>query len=372
MLQNETFSNISKIIERDSKSSTYKFALLRGVIDIIQDNSPYINIKNNEVEIPLGLLIEKWLLFYYPLLESNIKIPQINGVNTKLAFEEQFKTVINYYSKHGGISFFYNELRIKNISPEICDDFFALAKKMKETITSMPMKYIGRSLTDNYFSIFKYHSTGSFRNQNTQNTQWLINNCGYFTIPLDYFNAFKILGSFIAGTDNILFKWAEFSVNASKSNLSSEKVIQEILKIPITEREISDSKRLYKDVLKNNGEVICVWTETRITNYDIDHVMPFSIYKNNDLWNLLPSKRTINNNKRDKIPSSKIITKRKDIIIHYWEMIHKKHQDKFMDEIQISLLGNLIRENWQNAAFNQLLNTSKYLIETRGYQQWEV
>ena len=49
----ETFSNISKIIERDSKATTYKFALLRGVIDIIQDNSPYIITKQNEVEIPL-------------------------------------------------------------------------------------------------------------------------------------------------------------------------------------------------------------------------------------------------------------------------------------------------------------------------------
>jgi hypothetical protein len=37
---NETFINISKIIERDSKSTTYKYALLRGTIDIIQDNSP--------------------------------------------------------------------------------------------------------------------------------------------------------------------------------------------------------------------------------------------------------------------------------------------------------------------------------------------
>ena len=49
---NETFINISKIIERDSKSTTYKYALLRGTIDIIQDNSPFIEI-NNEVVLSL-------------------------------------------------------------------------------------------------------------------------------------------------------------------------------------------------------------------------------------------------------------------------------------------------------------------------------
>ncbi len=57
-MQSEVFQNISKIIERDSKATTYKFALLRGVIDIIQDNSPFIYISNDRVHFPTGLLIE--------------------------------------------------------------------------------------------------------------------------------------------------------------------------------------------------------------------------------------------------------------------------------------------------------------------------
>jgi diadenosine tetraphosphate (Ap4A) HIT family hydrolase len=39
-MQDPIFANINKIIERDSKATTYKFALLRGVIDIIQDKFP--------------------------------------------------------------------------------------------------------------------------------------------------------------------------------------------------------------------------------------------------------------------------------------------------------------------------------------------
>ncbi len=78
-MDNQVFKNISKIIERDAKTATYKFALLRGVIDIIQDNSPYIKVKDDIVEIPLGLLIEKWLIYYFPIFESEVEIPQING-----------------------------------------------------------------------------------------------------------------------------------------------------------------------------------------------------------------------------------------------------------------------------------------------------
>ena len=69
-MRNDVFFNISKIIERDSKSTTYKYALLRGVIDIIQNNSPFISISEGRVHFPTGLLIEKWILYYYPILES--------------------------------------------------------------------------------------------------------------------------------------------------------------------------------------------------------------------------------------------------------------------------------------------------------------
>jgi hypothetical protein len=370
-MNKDIFKNISKIIERDSKSSTYKFALLRGIIDIIQDNSPYINVNEDVVEIPLGLLIEKWLIYYYPIFESEVEIPQINGKNVNLAFRSQFAPIITHYSEKGKISVFYNELRIRGIAEEINLEFFKLVQKIKQTITNMPMKYIGRSVSEDYYSIFKYSSGPIFKNVKNQNSQWLLNSCGNFTIPLEYYEVFKILGSFISGTDNVLFKWAEFSVNASGNTLSTGKVINEILKFPITQRDVDCSKKLYKDILKTNGVVNCVWTGRLIDVYDIDHMLPFSIYKNNDLWNLLPSSPTTNTAKLDKIPSIALINKQKDLIINYWEIIKQKETERFLNEIQISLLGRSKADNWQNIAFNQLLQTSKYLIETRGYPAWQ-
>jgi len=372
MLLNETFINISKIIERDSKTTTYKFALLRGTIDIIQDNSPYIKVSGDTVEIPLGLLIEKWLIYYYPILESKTPIPQIKGTNTQIVFQNHFLTVINYYKNVGGLSAFYNDLRTKGISKEISIQFYDLIKNLKTNIVKNPMHYIGNSLYNTPNSIYKYLNNSSLKNTNIQNLQWLISGCGTFTIPLNYYEAFKVLGSFISGTDNILFKWAEFSVNASSTHLDTEKVIAEVLKNPITERDVADAKKLYQSILKNTGNIYCVWTGKKIDSYDIDHVIPFSIWKNNDLWNLLPAQSTINNKKRDKIPSKEILTKQKDLIVNYWETIQKAQQQRFLNEMQITLLGNNSTANWQNNALNQLVNTSKYLIETRGYEEWKM
>ena len=369
----EIFNNISKIIERDSKSTTYKFALLRGVIDIIQENSPYIECKENWVQFPTGLLIEKWLIYYYPILHCEINIPQINA-ETNLAFGKQFKQLISDYETRGGFSAFYNDLKNKGIPKDLQSDFFELSKKLRDTITKMPMKYIGRSITNDFYSIFKYENK-TIRIKSTIDIESLINEFGTFSIPFEYYQAFKILGSLITGQDSILFNWAEFSVKASNNNLSVSMVLNEVLKSPITERNIKDSKKLYSEILKKNGMFYCVWTGTKMTKTkesNIDHVIPFSIWKNNDLWNLLPSTAKINNNKRDKIPTPEIIEKQKELILEYWEIIYESQSQRFQKEIQVAILGNLSFDTWKHNGISQLQNSCNYLIENRGFEGWKI
>lgn len=370
-MNNDVFSNISKIIERDSKTTTYKFALLRGVIDIIQDNSPFISFSKDRVQFPTGLLIEKWLLYYYPILESQTAIPQING-ETNLAFENQFTKIISAYKTIGGFSAFYNDLKNKGILKNLQEDFLALAKKIGETVTRMPMKYIGRSLSNDYYSIFNFESGVRRRITNQIDIEFLVLNFGTFSIPKDYYEAFKVLGSFINGQDSILFKWAEFSVNASRQNLSIANVVNEVLRSPITEREIAESKKIYKEILRKEGNVFCVWTGRKISTYDVDHMIPFSVWKNNDLWNLLPSEPKTNNQKRDKIPSPDLIEKRKDLILQYWILINESQAQRFKKEIQISLLGNNSFATWQQTGIKQLQSSCTYLISNRGYEEWKI
>lgn len=372
-MTHEIFQNISKIIERDSKSTTYKFALLRGVIDCIQDNSPYIVIEEEKVKIPTGLLVEKWLLYYYPIFESHTFIPQINGTS-KLAFESQFLKFILTYQNRGGFSAFYNDLKSKGIPTDVQTDFFQLAKTIRNTITTMPMKYIGRSFSDTFYAIFNYENP-PLKKGTSMDIERLIHEFGTFTIPLEYYEAFKILGSFISGQDSILFKWAEFSVTASKNSVGIDKVLHEVLKSPIEKRDSEASKQLYGSILKKVGNVHCVWTGkkiNRISEMNVDHVIPFSIWKNNDLWNLLPSESKTNNQKRDKIPSPEIIEKQKNQILEYWEIVYEHQSQRFQKEIQVALLGNSSFEHWKSIGISQLQNRCNYLIESRGFEAWKI
>jgi len=368
-MRDEIFSKISKIIERDSKVSTYKFALLRGTIDVVIENSPYIRFEQDRAYIPLALLVEKWMLYYYPLLESKIHIPQIQG-SSNLAFELQFRKIIDEYRFRGGFSAFYNDIRNKGIPDDLKEEYWNLVKKLKETITKNPMQYIGRSLNAEFYSIFQYDTSIRIKKPKSFDLSILVDVLGEFSIPIEYFRVFQILGSFIGGQDSILFKWAEFSNRTSKSKISVEKILNGILKSPITLRDVRDSKNLYQKILKKDNSVSCVWTNRIIETYHVDHVIPFSIWKNNDLWNLLPSTPKINGDKIDKIPSLEIIEKRKDLIIYYWELIFEVHQERFEKEIKLALLGNIPLSNWKSKGIESLKTTCDYLITQRGFEQW--
>ena len=47
---------VQKIIEQESKTSTYKFALLRAVIDLISAQSPFIEVGQKVVKIPVEVI----------------------------------------------------------------------------------------------------------------------------------------------------------------------------------------------------------------------------------------------------------------------------------------------------------------------------
>lgn len=362
----DTLVNIAKIIEQDSKTSTYKFALLRGTIEIIQDNSPYKRVERGRVYFPMGQLINKWIFYYYPLLSAPNVIPQINSPKG-LAFKSELATIIRLYEKNGGgMSLLYNDLRLVRTGDSEHLAIKTLYAKLKSIIANMPMKYLGYSVYKKHYAIFCYHF-GIFQKKHD-----FLHGYGEFSIPVDYYEGLKLLGSFLSGQDSILAKWADFSFTATTNRSATKgEILTRLLSGPITERDIKESKSYYRTILGNSGKIRCVWTGKRLNSFDVDHVIPFSVWKNNDLWNLLPSSSLINNNKSDKIPSPKIIDNASARIYHYWDLIFSQNEQRFRKEIENSLLGEDMGKNWQQKALKKLKEKTIFLINIRGYEEWK-
>lgn len=105
-----------------------------------------------------------------------------------------------------------------------------------------------------------------------------------------------------------------------------------------------------------------VWLHPTLQSRQHTRHSLFLIWKNNDLWNLLPPDAKTNNQKRDKIPCVELIEKRKDLIFHYWELLNINQQQRFQKEIKITLLGNNTFSNWKQTAIEHLQRSCDYLI----------
>ena len=136
-------------------------------------------------------------------------------------------------------------------------------------------------------------------------------------------------------------------------------------------RDIAESKTLYKSILQSDGKVRCVWSGDTISRYDIDHISPFTIWKNNDLWNLPPARPDLNNRKRDKIPSPALIDRQSGLITALREVIHRHSGQRFRKEMQSALLGYDTSGDWQGAAMRALKRSYEEMIGSRGFEGWE-
>jgi hypothetical protein len=375
------FKQINAIIERDSKDATYKFALLRGAIEISQEYDHLKRDSGDRVEFPLGLLVEKWLLYYFPLIASPDFIPQKNGESKnsqyQIAFRKSFRKITEYYDTRGGFSAFYSDYVNGKIPNEIDQSFRELVSDLKTTITGMPMKHLGYSVYRQHYSLFKDEKGGRrIPGGAPLGQEILVRNLGYFSFSKELYTVFRYLGSFISGEDSLLFQWAEFTRSASKGDISVEYALEKIRTFPITERDVGSAKSFYENLFKKEECVECVWSGKPLQtmkSVHIDHFIPFSVWKNNDLWNLLPASNQVNRDKKDKIPKPEFIDKRKTAIKKYWSHLRKELPKKFERELSISLTGAIDPQlDWQEIAIEHLKEKCAYLIDVRGFDAWSL
>jgi len=377
----ERFKALNTILERDATDTTYKYALLRGLSEICQHYTHFMEREGDRVWFPLGLLVEKWLLYYYPIIASSYFIPQKSGEQDldkpgyKISFRKQFHKITSYYGDKGGLSVFYNDYRKGRVPDEVNDELMELLKKIRYTITRYPMKHLGYSITNKHYNFFDFDRGGRIQRQ-AVTPEFLVNQFGRFSISVDFFDIFNYFGGFISGEHSILNKWSEFTVHSDRTGkLTQNEVLDILTDQPITERDVRDTVDLAESLLYKEGHLTCVWTGRKIrstSNMHIDHVIPFSVWSNNDLWNLLPTHKDTNMKKRDRIPSPELLDKRRTEILNYWEIFRSHFTNRFDSEVRLALTGTIDNDDMLNTAFDKLREKVEYLIELYGYVEWNI
>ena len=330
------------------------------------------------VSFPLGLMVLKWIEYYYPIIGSKVFIPQKHGDSRSrtIAFRREFEEVIAFYPKSETSYELFYDLKKGITRTELASAVLTLVRKLKDTIVRQPMHYIGSAI-DRGGEIYQYNrdarKAGGARHVSMES---VIGQLGTFSIPVELYHVMQAVGSFVTGTHSLIFRWAEFTSGISDDPGITTSNMISLLKSDFNERDIVQARDYYSRIL-DEDMLHCVWTGKRLwEGMHIDHMIPFVAIRNNDLWNLLPSRGDVNVRKSDRIPSVELLERSvvKERILYYWNALLEAFPEQFRSELQVALLGNTAFSlgGWKNDSYGRLMDFSRHLVEDRGFSPWMI
>lgn len=130
---------------------------------------------------------------------------------------------------------------------------------------------------------------------------------------------------------------------------------------------MSVAKGVFDAIAKKN----CVWSDKKLERgYAVDHVIPFTLWHCNELWNLLPCDARINGLKSDRLPEHRLVLERKEPILFYWSKIRERHERRFDTELAAFVGTPLTNNNWENRGFQRLVEAVEITAVQRGAERW--
>ena len=138
MINTEALRQINYVIEHDSASSTYKYVLLKSVINSSQKYDHLINIENNRANIPLGLIVEQWILDYMPFVFKDILQGSSKTTVLDKPITDTYNNIFKLLNLDTSVEWVYGYMQFTkalqnpNMSIELSKEFLKLSKKIAD------------------------------------------------------------------------------------------------------------------------------------------------------------------------------------------------------------------------------------------------
>jgi hypothetical protein len=351
---------ISTILKHDSKVTSYKIALLRSINDVVLA-FPDIQSQERDVAVPLRMLAEFWIAYYWPFADE-LK-PILQGQQARRDGQSR-----NDIAFRPALTFLRREWEHLLQFPSLPSDGFFLISEFKTPRrratypASLQKAYdatvvgISRAL----IQPLRYAGPGQWMVFDKPQT---LKDFGASAVPLPgtgpedvcvlvrsaLWQSFRALSLWIEALS--IHEWCLFSERITREHVPREHVSGECggeNRVALDEQEKENQISNFGDDLnsgiapnsgvdrghiyslltarphnrrpltweRNHIEVlmfegvsfVCPWTRKVLAkgaDFDLDHLLPLAIYPVNELWNLLPADSDFNQHtKRDRIPAS--------------------------------------------------------------------
>ena len=335
---------IQAVLSQDKKVATYKLALVRALCDVALTQPHRVRWREDgKVAVPFTAVAERWIGYYWRLFEGEGFLPQTAGAWTaqahRVGFAAQLAALMGHYRHRGGLSAYVLDYRAGGLNGGAATASRALLTKTRQVIRAGPVTY-AKGGTEGLFG----HARGDIL---VDGALW---------------RELSLMGHWIQ--DAVVVRWAEETRRLSAENVPVAEVVDRLLRPAVDHRRITDPARQVYEALP---DLRCVWTGRPLRRFDVDHAIPFALWRNNDLWNLLPADPKVNNRKRDRLPDRLLLRRRRDTIHRYWDATRAASPARFEAESR-ALTG--VADAGLDALFLVLLESVAVTAQQRGVPTW--
>lgn len=347
---------IEGILNRDRKVTTYKLALFRALAELATQEPRCASWRRDgSVGVPIGRVADKWMGYYLPIFASAAFIPQSQsegaGAAKQLTFRRAMAELMAPYAsmgEHGGLTAWQQTLHRGRLSEETQTRLNDALKCIAGAIRYGPVGHSGGSLETG--KVFTYDGTAA-----------------EVVMSADLWRELTLLGHWII--DAVVLRWASLTEGFSqRQGIRSGDVLALLLARPEPVR----ATQIARQAFVGRSVDRCAWSDKLLrANFAVDHVIPFALWGNNDLWNLVPVDPAVNGSKSDKLPSAELLRSRQSSIVQSWHVLRDEVPEAF--GLQAShLLGRPIGgpQKWQDDLFTRLREAVELTALQRGVERW--
>lgn len=323
-------AHIRHIAVNDSKSSTYKLALLRTLVRIADAHPGAIKDRNDDqVAISLGLVAYYWVRLFKRLLDAGLQ--QNSDSNKGIGFV-----------KEDG----WNQLKHLKADDLVIGALFAgdeaeaIQALFRDTITTIqagPAQFIYQGSKENrLFTIEKQRRTKS---SCILLDKTFFDSFGDFILSEKLWHCLRVYGCWIEPL--LVQQWIgemqKYKRNR-ESNITLDRYYQTLSWLE-RDRDTLFVRRRIETLRQQGIQIESVWSGRKAPSFDVDHCLPFAYWPNNDLWNLLPSTPNENRSKSNRVPSQARLSAAKCRIIDWWKLAWSEgaNRQRFFIEAHLSL-----------------------------------
>ncbi len=301
---------LASILRHDAKQNTYKLALVRALNDV---RLSYLNVLGERgMAVPLRLLAEFWIAYYWPFMDE--RAPLLQGPQARrdarlrndLSFrpaltrlQAEWRALVGVDGPADGFTVIHEwrSLRRRATLPASFHAHYRQAVAAVVDALRQPIRYAGVGTHGIFPKPAPADALGVPALPGTGPREVCV------VVPPELWSALAPLSLWVEAL--CVYEWSQFT--ATRFGHDRSHVYALLTARPDNRRPLT-WERNQIELLMLEGQVFtCPWTRKPLSveAYDVDHVLPLSVYPINELWNLVPADRSFNQHrKRDRLPGA--------------------------------------------------------------------